>query len=51
VKDGNSADEKKKGGRPTKDLKRELRVTARFSKLEHYLLQQKAGEAGINEVL
>jgi hypothetical protein len=39
---------KKKGGRPTKALKRELRVTARFSKLEHYILQQKAGKAGIN---
>ena len=39
---------KKKGGRPTKSLKRELRVTARFSKLEHYILQQKAGKAGIN---
>ena len=39
---------KKKGGRPTKKLKRELRITARFSKLEHYILQQKAGKAGIN---
>ena len=39
---------KKKGGRPTKALKRELRITARFSKLEHYILQQKAGKAGIN---
>ena len=39
---------KKKGGRPTKSLKRELRITARFSKLEHYILQQKAGKAGIN---
>ena len=39
---------KKKGGRPTKNLKRELRITARFSKLEHYILQQKAGKAGIN---
>lgn len=39
---------KKKGGRPTKTLKRELRITARFSKLEHYVLQQKAGKAGIN---
>jgi len=38
----------KKGGRPTKRLKRELRITARFSKLEHYILQQKAGKAGIN---
>jgi hypothetical protein len=39
---------KKKGGRPTKKLKRELRITARFSKLEHHILQQKAGKAGIN---
>ncbi|MHA4809911.1 plasmid mobilization protein [Flavitalea flava] len=39
---------KKKGGRPPKKLKRELRITARFSKLEHYILQQKAGKAGIN---
>src|ERR1700749_5045943 len=39
---------KKKGGRPTKKLKRELRVTVRFSKLEHYILQQKSGKAGIN---
>jgi hypothetical protein len=39
---------KKKGGRPTKSLKRELRITARFSRLEHYILQQKAGKAGIN---
>ena len=39
---------KKKGGRPTKSLKRELRITARFSKLEHYILQQKAGKVGIN---
>ena len=39
---------KKKSGRPTKKLKRELRITARFSKLEHYILQQKSGQAGIN---
>ena len=39
---------KKKGGRPPKKLKRELRVTVRFSQLEHYILQQKAGKAGIN---
>jgi hypothetical protein len=39
---------KKKGGRPTKALKRELRINARFSKLEHYILQQKSGKAGIN---
>ena len=39
---------KRKGGRPTKNLKRELRITARFSKLEHYILQQKARKAGIN---
>ncbi len=39
---------KKKGGRPTKKLKRELRVTARFSRLEHHILQQRAGKAGIN---
>ena len=39
---------KKKGGRPTKTLKKELRVTARFSKLEYYILQQKSGKAGIN---
>ena len=39
---------KKKGGRPTKKLKRELRVTVRFSKLEHYILQQKSGKAEIN---
>ena len=39
---------KKKGGRPPKKLKKELRITARFSKLEHYILQQKAGKAGIN---
>lgn len=38
---------KKKGGRPPKKLKRELRVTVRFSQLEHYILQQKSGKAGI----
>jgi hypothetical protein len=38
----------KYGGRPTKNLKRELRITARFSKLEHYIIQEKAGKAGIN---
>ena len=39
---------KKKGGRPSKKLKRELRVTVRFSRLEHYILQQKATKAGMN---
>ena len=39
---------KKKGGRPPKKLKRELRVTVRFSKLEHYIVQQKATKAGMN---
>jgi hypothetical protein len=39
---------KKKGGRPAKNLKRELRITTRFSKLEHYVLQQKSAKAGIN---
>src|SRR5260221_3040430 len=39
---------KKKGGRPTKKLTRELRITARFSNLEHYIFQQKAGKAEIN---
>ena len=39
---------KKKGGRPSKKLKRELRVTVRFSRLEYSILQQKAGKAGIN---
>jgi hypothetical protein len=39
---------KKKGGRPLKKLKREIRVTVRFSQLEHYILQQKATKAGMN---
>jgi hypothetical protein len=43
-----AAMKKKKGGRPPKKLKRELRVTARFSRLEHHILQQRAGKAGIN---
>ena len=39
---------KKKGGRPLKKLKREIRVTVRFSQLEHYILQQRATKAGMN---
>jgi hypothetical protein len=39
---------KKKGGRPPKKLKREVRVTVRFSRLEHYILEQKATKAGMN---
>jgi hypothetical protein len=38
---------KKNGGRPPKKLKRELRVTVRFTKLEHYIVQQKANNAGM----
>jgi len=39
---------KKKGGRPPKMLKRELRVTTRFSREEYSILQEKATKAGTN---
>jgi len=39
---------KKSAGRPTQTLKREMRITARFSRLEHSIIQKKALRAGIN---
>jgi len=39
---------KKSTGRPSQTLKRDLRITARFSKLEQSIVQKRAGKAGMN---
>ncbi|MDH7464674.1 plasmid mobilization relaxosome protein MobC [Chitinophagaceae bacterium 26-R-25] len=39
---------KKKTGRPPKTNKKEVRACVRFSKLEYFILEQKAKKAGIN---
>jgi hypothetical protein len=39
---------KKKTGRPPKAIKKEVRACVRFTKLEYFILEQKAGKAGIN---
>jgi hypothetical protein len=38
---------RKKGGRPEKTVKKEVRACARFSKIEYFVIREKASKAGI----
>jgi len=38
---------RKKAGRPAKTIKKEIRTAIRFSKLEYFVIRQKAAKAGI----
>ena len=38
---------RKKGGRPAKTIKREIRAAVRFSNYEYYIVKEKAREAGL----
>ena len=40
--------QKKKGGRPAKTVKREHRITTRFSHPEQFILQHNAGKTGLS---
>lgn len=39
---------KKKSGRPAKGVKKEVRAAIRFSKAEHFIIREKATQAGVN---
>ncbi|MEJ7829865.1 MAG: hypothetical protein WKF91_16770 [Segetibacter sp.] len=38
---------RKKAGRPAQTIKKEIRAAVRFSKLEYFVIRQKASKAGI----
>jgi hypothetical protein len=40
-------EKRKKAGRPAKTIKKEVRACIRFTKLEYYVIRQKAAKAGI----
>lgn len=40
-------EKRKKAGRPPKTIKKEIRASVRFSKLEYFVVRQKAAKAGI----
>ena len=40
-------EKKKKAGRPEKAIKKEVRACIRFSKVEHFVVRQKASRAGL----
>ncbi len=40
-------EKRKKAGRPAKTIKKEIRASIRFSKLEYFDIRQKAAKAGI----
>lgn len=37
-----------KAGRPPKPVKKDIRIAVRFSKTEYFIVQTKAGKAGIS---
>ena len=39
---------KKKAGRPVKDIKKEVRITIRFTRAEHFIVKEKTRLAGIH---
>ncbi len=38
----------KKAGRPKKQIKKEIRACVRFTKIEYFIIKQKAAQAGVN---
>jgi hypothetical protein len=40
-------EKKKKAGRPVKTIKKEIRACIRFSKVEYFIIRQKAATAGV----
>jgi hypothetical protein len=41
-------DKRKVGGRPKKSVKKEIRACIRFTRLEYFVIRQKANKAGVN---
>ena len=41
-------DNRKVGGRPQKSVKKEIRACIRFTRLEYFIIRQKANKAGVN---